>query len=421
MNFKSYSTILSGTVIAQLINIVSLLVFARLYEPSDFGLYQIYFSVMNVLLMVACYRYEVSLLNVQEGSDLNILVRLIFYLCLLNAVILCILIMAFGDFFETRFKIPKSALYIFPFALVFGGIYQALSYFPIRNQHYSLAGSHKISQASGFLGIGLILGNSSISHIGLIFGDMFGRLFATVHILISYVKSSELFPFKREPIKIKKYLNSARKNIDSLTFIFPGTLLSSLVALMLPLYLANQFSIDILGQYSLVERFLLAPCTILAVAISQVVTGNFAAQVRAKSPGLQRRYRDLVAFLIVMSSLFAIFCWFFIPTIFYFFFGEEWTVAGNLAKYSIFYVAVVLVASPVNMLLIVSGKQWQQLIWEIFRFVLMAGFFLTLNLYVDFSLENALISLGAVSGFCYLIFLIAVDKVMAEIDQAYSN
>ena len=105
MNFKSYSTILSGTVIAQLINIVSLLVFARLYEPSDFGLYQIYFSVMNVLLMVACYRYEVSLLNVQEGSDLNILVRLIFYLCLLNAVILCILIMAFGDFFETRFKI----------------------------------------------------------------------------------------------------------------------------------------------------------------------------------------------------------------------------------------------------------------------------------------------------------------------------
>lgn len=421
MNFKSYSHILTGTVIAQLINIASLLVFARLYGPSDFGFYQIYFSVINVLMMVACYRYEVALLTVREGPQLNILVRLILCLCLANAVILCVCTMMFGDFFAVKLKMPKLLLYILPFALVLGGVYQALSFLPIRNQRYSLAGAHKISQASGFFGAGLFLANFSISNAGLIIGDIFGRLLATGHILIAYVKSSELFLGKWEPIETKKYLECAKANIDSLIFIFPGTLMSSLVALLLPLFLANQFSIETLGQYSLVERFLVAPCTILAVAISQVVTGDFSAQVRAKSSGLQRQYRRIVAFLVSMSSLFAVFCWFSIPTIFYFLFGEEWAVAGNLAKYLILYVATVLVASPVNMLLIVSGRKWQQLKWEVMRFVFMTGFFLTLKFYFSASLEFALLSLGVAVALCYGIFLIMVDQAMAEMDRTHGN
>lgn len=421
MNFKSYSSILTGTVIAQLINLGSLLIFTRIYGPSDFGFYQIYFSAFNVLLMVACYRYEVALLNVREGPELNILIRLILCLCLANAVILGICVIFFGDFFAVKFKIPMVMLYILPFALVVGGAYQASIYLPIRDRRYSLAGAHKVSQASGFFLAGLVLASFSISNFGLIIADIFGRIFGFVRILLSYARSTEGLLGNWKSIETKKYLECAKANIDSLTLIFPGTLMSSLVPLLLPLFLVNQYSIEILGQYSLVERFLIAPCAILSAAISQVITGDFSAQVRAKSFGLQRQYRKLVAFLVAMSSLVAVFCWFFIPTIFYFFFGEEWLVAGNLAKYSILYVATTLVVAPMSMLLVVSGRRWHQLMWEVMRFIFMVGFFHMLNFYFSVSVEFALLLLGMAVAFCYVIFLIIVDQAMAGIDRMHAS
>jgi len=413
---RSYSVIVFGTAIAQAINLVSLFVFSRIYEPSDFGAYQLYFSILNVLLMIACFRYEVALLKVKDGS-VGILFGLIFFLCSINTVFCILIVLLLRDFLSLNLNVPILVLYILPLALMLGGIHQASIYQPIRDRRYRLAGAHKVSQSGAFFGVGLVLAYSSISGVGLIISDVMGRVFSVANIFFAYKKSTNVFLAQLKSIDFKKYTECAKQNLESVTLIFPGTLISSLVAIMLPLFLANQYSIDTLGQYSLVERFVIAPITIFSVAISQVITGDFSDKVRKKSKDLQRMFRKLVIVLIITACFISAFCWFLMPAIFGFAFEEKWSIAGELAKYSAPYLVAVMIATPVNMLLIILGKNIYQLIWEVIRFLVVSGFFLLVSCYLSLPLNNALLALGTVYLFCYAIFIFLVDKAMGEMDS----
>lgn len=407
---------LSGTAVSQMINICSLLIFTRLYTPNDFGQYYIYFSVVNVLLMVACYRYELVILTVPPGRKLYALTKLITYLCVANALILFMVILAFNDYLTEHLKIGPEIIFVFPLALLIGGLYQAISFFPVRNRKYALVGAHKISHSGIFLLCGIAFSKSPFANFGLISADVIGRVFATLHIIIAEMVNKDYSLYRWISVTREEYIEIGRDNITSLTSVFPGTLLSALTAFFLPYFLINQYSVEVVGQYSLVERFVIAPCTIFAVAVSQIVTGDFAAKVRDRPSGLQNQFRKLLRLLVSVGIGVAVVCWVLAPTMVSLFFGDEWKYAGTLARYSVVYIATVLVATPVNMLLLISGRYVMQLSWDLARFTIMATFFLILSYCVDVTVHVALIALGCVAALCYGFFIYLVDDVLGQLD-----
>ena len=54
-------TVLSGTTMAQLITIVGMIPLARLYSPTDFGLFAIAQSIVLAGTMVAALRYDIAI------------------------------------------------------------------------------------------------------------------------------------------------------------------------------------------------------------------------------------------------------------------------------------------------------------------------------------------------------------------------
>ena len=57
-NFIRHVTILSGaSVVAQLINIVSMPIVSRLYSPNDFGVLALYSSIVGLLATISGFRY----------------------------------------------------------------------------------------------------------------------------------------------------------------------------------------------------------------------------------------------------------------------------------------------------------------------------------------------------------------------------
>ena len=68
--------VMRGTVIAQGLGVLALPVLTRLLEPTAFGHFQIYQSVLIVLLVLPTLRYEVAILRVSGRDELQALIQL---------------------------------------------------------------------------------------------------------------------------------------------------------------------------------------------------------------------------------------------------------------------------------------------------------------------------------------------------------
>ncbi len=51
-------TLISGTLFAQIISLISIPILTRIYTPDEFGLYSIFFAVTSVIGMVSSLIYE---------------------------------------------------------------------------------------------------------------------------------------------------------------------------------------------------------------------------------------------------------------------------------------------------------------------------------------------------------------------------
>ncbi len=76
---KNIATLMSGTVLAQLITFLSMLLITNFYTASDFGVYALFISVSSIFIVIATGRYELAIiLPKHHGTALNILVLIAF-------------------------------------------------------------------------------------------------------------------------------------------------------------------------------------------------------------------------------------------------------------------------------------------------------------------------------------------------------
>ena len=62
-------TLAGGTTFAQIITIVSVPVLTNLYRPEDFGVWALYISITSIISVIACMRYEYSIMLPEYDED----------------------------------------------------------------------------------------------------------------------------------------------------------------------------------------------------------------------------------------------------------------------------------------------------------------------------------------------------------------
>ena len=71
---KHAATLVSGTVVAQLILIAVQLVIRRMYSADDFGAFSLYMSIVSILVVIVTMRYELAVvLPKEEETSVSIL------------------------------------------------------------------------------------------------------------------------------------------------------------------------------------------------------------------------------------------------------------------------------------------------------------------------------------------------------------
>jgi O-antigen/teichoic acid export membrane protein len=357
---------LQGTVIAQGIGFLFLPLLTRLYPPEAFAAYQLYMSILNLLLVAASLRYEVALLSAEKDGEERAVLRLCLALNLVAGLLVFGICVGLTLLRPTWLSLPNTVLWLLSVGVVAGGLLQTFGYVLLREQAIKLNTYSKIAQVVIFCLGGLAAYAVGFTQIGLVGADVLSRVVASGLMLAWLVYNRAWIFASVAPGKITEVCQRFRQYP---LFTVPGGLLTAMIGLTVPILMLAAFGDAIMGQYALVERVILMPAGLIGQSVAQAFTAQLSTASQ-NGTSSYAAFRKVLLTMLGIGLLPTLGLVFFSPYLFTTVFGPPWAVAGSFAQVlSLVFLSSLLVA-PVNMALLVVGRQHEQFAWEIGRLLL---------------------------------------------------
>ena len=220
---KSLLTLMSGTIIAQLIPIAISPVLTRLYTPEDFGGFALFISIASIITVISSARYDQAIVLPKKDEEaFNLLILSCIITCVIS-VILFILIFLWGNHIASLFenKSIKNWFYLLPISVFLTGIYQNFNSWSIRKKYFKNLALNRITQSSLSGSSQLLIGyNKTNSSIGLILGGIIGQFITTFNFIFKIWKKDKSFLKRISWIKqialFKRYLSFLKYGVPAL-------------------------------------------------------------------------------------------------------------------------------------------------------------------------------------------------------------
>jgi len=215
--------------------------------------------------------------------------------------------------------------------------------------------------------------------VGLIGGQILGQGFATV--VLGRIVVKEDAELLRSVTKLR-IMAVARKYIKFPKYMVAGQLASEVSVQILLLLLGMFFGPAIAGFYSLAQRVLAAPISLVAAAIGDVYRQEAAFKYK-KTGNCKDLFLRTALKLFIFAFIPALPVFFFGPWLFALFFGEEWRTAGEMASVISIMVFFQTVSTPLSQTVLFAGMQSTDLIWQLSRLGLSL-----LSFYIAYTMFN---------------------------------
>jgi O-antigen/teichoic acid export membrane protein len=406
--FKNISILVSASAAAQVLTVLSLPILSRLFDDTSFGIFQIYISTLNMLLMIAAMRYEMAILAANTKFRYRNLVKIVFRLILFMSGLSVVFCFVLWPFLYDWLGNLVDLLYFIPFMILVGGGFYAITHIVIREQEYKISAKSKLVQAMSYVLFGILLGLGKFSVFGLVLADLISKLISSLWLLLKLPQIGKLM-FR--PLNWAHAKLVAFRFKDYPIYALPGSLMSASIGLLVPLTFFAMYDLSVAGQYAIVERFVLLPVGVIAAAAGQVFTGDFSKQARINDTNLNETFRYIVFKLFLIGIFPTLVLYLAGPEVVPFLFGSQWGLAGEICRIAAPIALVRLVAGPVHMAIVACGRQGLQLTWEVSRFLLTLALFLIV-MYLDFQNPLDVMRIYVLSVvISYISFLILADRV----------
>ncbi|MEN5238972.1 oligosaccharide flippase family protein [Pseudomonas sp. TWI923] len=380
---KSVMTLMTGTGLAQLLPIALSPILTRLFTPQEFGVFALYGSICAILAVLVTGKYELAIVVPRHDSEAINLVAVTIVSSMAVSLILLGVVLAWDGPIVKLLGHPEvqSWLYLVPFATLILGCYYALNFWANRRSRYKSMAISRVVQSGASSAMQLAAGVSRIGLLGLILGQLLGQLLSTLYLAKSLPRDERNL-FRR--ISIKRMKCVARRHIGYPKFMVPGQAMSVGATEMPLLLLTVFFGAGVAGFYSLAQRVMAAPLSLVANAIGDVYRQRAAGHYASKGECLDiflGSFKRLVlfAFLPMLPVLL------FGPWLFAFVFGDAWRAAGEIASLLSVLVFFQTLSSPLSSTVLLPGWLHLDSIWQFAR-LCVAGlvFYLCDHLGVDY-------------------------------------
>ncbi|MDC9581145.1 oligosaccharide flippase family protein [Xenorhabdus sp. PR6a] len=367
-----------GTLLAQLIAIISMPFITRLYTPDDFGILATFIAIISIVSIMANFRYELAIVLPKYDNQ----ARVVLFIALCFTLIISILsVIIIGFFIETLSKENnlKEYLYLVPLSIFFIGTYQSFNYWATRKNNFILIAKTKFIQVFSMLIAHLSL--YKLGSLGLIIGQLLSQIMGGYK-LYKYASKKNKFKiptFKRVKWALYKYRNFPKFNLI-------GALLDNISARTPIFLLTIYFNPSHAGLYAIADRILTLPIQLIGRSLSSVYYAEAPKAHRNRKLGdlTFQIYEKTVALafpitiLVMLSS----------PTIFSIIFGHKWEMAGYYASILSILMYITFIASPIGSAYTVLEKQNSWTYFQLLIFLVSV-----LAIYIGVYLNNSIYSI----------------------------
>jgi O-antigen/teichoic acid export membrane protein len=408
--FKNIAIVAGGNAIAKIIGIVFTPIITRLYSPTDFGVFNIFMSVVGIAGSLATLRYAGTIPLAKDEKLSDNLLKLCFLITFSLSIVWVIGIALFGNFFTVQFSAEKLQPYLWLMPIVFlgKGVYEALNNWAVRNKDFKLITRTKISQSVSSTAIKLGFGIAKVTPLGLFLGH-FALEAAGITSLTSKLLQKRKDIFKH--FSWKEIKEAATRYRDFPLIQSWSQLLLAFGANLPILLLGAFYNTEIVGIYGLANSMINLPMDLIGQSVAQVYYAeiskygkNNPEKIYALSVSIIKKlfFVGLIPVGIVLA---------FGPWLFQLVFGAEWHDAGIYAQLLTFLILTRFISSPIANILNVFEKQRLQLALNIIRVALVVFVFFISNLLN----LNILYAIGIYSfsmTFYYAFLLIIILKIV---------
>jgi len=259
--------------------VVSAPAITRLYSPSDVGAYSVASSILSVLIVVTCLRYEWAIpLPESDVAAANVVA-----LCLLVAIgtslIAGLALWIVGG--SLLALLGASALGQWVVLIAVGqlgaGVVLALTGWAIRTKSFAEIGVNRLTQSGTLVAVQVVLGVLRLGPVGMLLGSVAGNMAGSGR-LASTAWRTHAPAFRSVTWAGIKFAAGRYRRFP--IFSSGSALLNSLGEQAPLLLLAGIFGATVGGQYALAVRVSALPVTLVAAAVSQVFVAETARLAR---------------------------------------------------------------------------------------------------------------------------------------------
>jgi O-antigen/teichoic acid export membrane protein len=344
----------------------------RLYTPDEFGAFAVYSSVLLVGASIATLRYDFAIpLPTEEATAAALLVLAVAAVCLTGCVV-AVATAVIGDDFVRLADVAalEPYLWLIPVGIFGAGLYQALTYWSIRDRAFGRIARTRVAQAVAMGATQTLAGVASAGVVGLLIGALLGQVAGVGR--LGAAAGREL----RETgsaLTLEKLRGTARRYRRFPLLSLPSGLTNSLGLYGPAILVAAFYGPVTAGWFALTQRALNAPTALLSNSVGQAYTGEAASLARTGSGSMLALFDSTLRRLALIALVPTLLAVAVSPALFEFVFGSEWRPSGEFAQVlaAMFFVQFVVV--PLSQSLNILERLGLQLAYDNLRLVLALG------------------------------------------------
>lgn len=407
---KSILTLITGNAIAFIIPVILYPLLSRIFDPEDYALFGLYFSIYSFLEIASAGRYDFAVIMPEQDNDAINLVAGGFIISLFYSLVILILVMFLNDWIAARLNNPHLAnwLYFLPLGLVLASLSKLCNSWLIRKKEFRASSINKASQKLAETSAQLAFGFFKTGN-GLILGDISGRIFNAVVSSYQSIKSG----FDSKKISEAAIKSGLMRHLEFPKYGILPSMLNTLGGMMPVFIISSYYSVEVSGSFNFSRIILSVPFALIASGISQVLMQQVSER-RHKNLPVHYEVFSLAAKLSVLSVAGIAVLYLAGAELFELVFGAKWRQSGEYTSVLIFSYAVSFIVSPFSVLLIVLGKIRWASFWQTFYFLAVSCLWF-LN---DISINNFLFILVAVDLISYMVYGLLIYKTIRRYENA---
>jgi len=397
--------LMGATALAQAIALVVAPLLTRLMGPAAYGVFGVYLAALGVVGAAASWRSGMAVPLPEDDADAAAVVAAgVLGSIVLTSLAGLIVLLWGGWIARVVLHTPaiEPLLWLVPVGMLGVGLTDVLSGWCLRYQQFRPLVRIRISRSVGTsiwqVVVGLLVRGSAL---GLVTGDVAGRLFSVVEMARMIAREERRRGTKLSRARMRAVVWRYRAFALIST---PSTLIYA-AGLWAPVLLLTLWWGPVAGGlYTIGQRVIGVPIGLLGDSAGQVYVSELAARARGSRATMPQLFSRTARGLFLVGIPAALGMLMLAPLAFRLAFGAQWTEAGVMLQWQAAALVCQLVAIPLAQTLLVLRYQRLQFAWDAMRLVLTVIGFAWAH-HAGMSAVGSIAVYGGVTAVTYLLLI----------------